>query len=102
MRLKKEDPIIVLRGKDKGRKGKIEKVFNKSGKVLITGVNVYKRHTRSGAGKKSGGIVEFSRPLPASSVSLVCPKCTKKTRIAYHLDKSGSKTRICAKCKSLL
>ncbi len=102
MRLKKEDSIIVLRGKDKGRKGKIEKVFEKSGKVLVTGVNMYKKHVRSGSGKDSGGIVEFSRPLPASSVSLVCPKCTKRTRIAYHLDKSGSKTRICAKCKSLL
>lgn len=93
--------MIVLRGKDKGRKGKIEKILSKSGKVLIPGVNVYKKHARKQSEKKPGGIIEIVKPLAVANVALVCPKCKKPTRIGYQISK-GSKSRICRKCQALI
>lgn len=101
MKLKKGDNIIVIRGKDKSRKGKIEKIFPKTDKVLIPGINVYKKHARQQSERKKGGIIEIVKPLPASNVALLCPKCNKPTRIGYQISKSDKK-RICRKCQSLI
>lgn len=98
MKLRIGDEILVTAGKDKGRKGKIEGVFRKEDRVLIPGVNVYKK-TRKSFGGEKGGIFELSRPLPIASVALICPNCDKQTRVSYRVDKRGEKTRICAKCK---
>ncbi len=101
MKLKVGDQIIVLRGKDKGRKGKIEKVFPRQGKILIPGVNIYKKHLKPQGEGKPGGIIDKVFPLPVSSVSLICPKCNQLTRVGYRLTK-GEKQRICKKCGSIL
>lgn len=101
MKFKVGDEIIITAGKDKGRTGKIEKVFPKSDRILVPGVNVYKRH-RKGFGGQKGGIIEFSRTLSTGNVALVCPSCGKKTRIGFRVEKSGEKFRICKKCKKLL
>lgn len=101
MKLKKGDQIIVIRGKDKGRKGKIEKVFPKTNKVLIPGINIYKKHARPQSERKPGGIIEIVKPLPASNVALICSKCGKPTRIGYQVDKAG-KNRICRKCQAII
>jgi large subunit ribosomal protein L24 len=102
MKLKKGDQIIVIKGKDKGRKGKIEKVFPKKGQVLVPGINLYKKHARKQSEKKPGGIIEIVVPLPVANVALFCPKCKKPTRIGYQIDQSGNKTRICRKCQTLI
>lgn len=102
MKLKKGDQIIVIRGKDKGRKGKIEKILSKTGKVLIPGINVYKKHARKQSEKKPGGIIEIVKPLSASNVALFCSKCNRPTRIGYQIDKAGNKNRICRKCQALI
>lgn len=102
MKLKKGDQIIVIQGKDKGRKGKIEKAFSKAGKVLIPSINVYKKHARQQSEKKPGGIIEITKPLSASNVALICPKCNQPTRVGYQVDKAGSKNRICRKCQALI
>lgn len=98
MKLKTGDEVVITAGKDRGKKGKIEKVFPKEDRVLVPNVNVYKR-TRRGFGGQKGGIFEFSRPLPVANIALICPQCGKPTRIAYREDKRGDKTRVCAKCK---
>jgi len=97
MKLETGDEVQILRGKDKGKKGKIEKIFAKSDQVLVTGVNMYKKHVKK-AGKKPGGIVEMMKPLSVSKVVLVCPKCNLATKSGFvvHNDK---KARICKKCK---
>lgn len=100
MKIKKGDQIMVIKGKDKGRKGKIEKVFHKTGKVLIPGINVYKKHARKQSEKKPGGIIEIVKPLPVANVALICSKCKKPTRVGYQINKSGTKTRICRKCQT--
>lgn len=102
MKIKIGDEILVTGGKDKGRKGKVEKVFpsrsaSKSNKVFVPGVNIYKK-TKKGYGDEKGGIFEISRPLPIAKVALICPQCKKQTRVGYRTDKDGTKTRICLKC----
>lgn len=97
MKLKKGDKVKVMAGKDKGKEGTIEGVLG-GNKVAIAGVNVYKRHSKPRSQGQKGGIVDFVRPLPASNVALVCPKCKQVTRVGYKLT-AKEKVRICKKCE---
>jgi len=98
MKFKKGDEIIVTIGKDKGRKGKIEKVLPKLNEVVIPGINTYKKHVKKRNEKQIGGIIEKVRSMAISKVALVCPKCGKMTRIGYEVI-GTEKYRICKKCK---
>lgn len=98
MKLKKGDEVIVTRGKDSGKRGKIERVFPKLGKVLVAGANIYKRHLKPRGQGKPGGIIDITKPLPVSNVALVCSHCGLKTRVGYNLI-NQEKKRICRKCK---
>lgn len=99
MKLKKGDKVKIISGKDKGKEGKIEKVYRKSNKVLILGINLYKRHVKKNEKLPQGGIVDVPRPIDVSKVMLICPKCNKLTRIGYKIEKD-KKIRICKKCQS--
>lgn len=101
MKLKKGDQVMVITGKDKNAKGKIEKVFLKQGRVLIPGINVYKKHVKPQGEGKPGGIVDITKPLPVTNVALICPKCGQRTKISYQLTKIG-KQRICRKCQAVI
>jgi large subunit ribosomal protein L24 len=101
MRLKKGDTVKVRTGKDSGKTGKVEKVLPKVGKVVVSGVNIYKRHVRKSSESKPGGIVDITKPLPVANVSLVCPRCGQVTRVGYQVVKK-EKTRICRKCKETI
>ncbi len=97
MKLKRNDVVVIVRGKDKGKTGKIEKVFTKEHKVLIPGVNLYKRHYKSRLQNKPSEIIEITKPFAESSVALICPHCKKQTRVGYKID-NKEKVRICRKC----
>lgn len=101
MKIKKGDQVIITVGKDKGKKGKVDKVFPKDGTILLPGLNIYKRHMKKQSDKQPGGIVEMPRPIQVSKVAFMCPKCAKPTRIGILVSKS-SKARICRKCKSVV
>lgn len=101
MKFKKNDEIIITAGKDKGKKGKIEVVFPDEEKVLVPGVNLYKRHLKRRDEKNPGGIVDIPRKLNAGNIALICPKCKKPTRVGFVVAK-GEKHRICKKCKQSL
>jgi len=98
IRVLKGDQVEVLAGKDKGKKGKIEKVLPGKGVVVIKGINMYKRHVKPQGQAKQGGIVTASRPIALCKVAVICSKCGKKTRVGYEVAK-GEKVRICRKCK---
>jgi large subunit ribosomal protein L24 len=98
MRLRKGDRVQVLQGKDRGKTGTVDQVKAKEGKVLVSGVNLFKRHLKPRGQGQGGGIVEQIRPLPASKVALICPKCGKITRIGYQIS-GNQKARICRACK---
>jgi large subunit ribosomal protein L24 len=92
-KLKKGDEVVVLTGRSKGQTGKVDQVVVKSGKVYITGVNLYKKHQKPGQGQNEGGIIEKPMPLPMSNVAFIDPKSKKPSKIGYKLADEG-KTRI--------
>ena len=96
-KIKKGDEVQLLLGKDRGKKGKVEKISD--GKVVVGGLNVYKRHVRKYQGVE-GGIIEIVKPVNISNVGLVCPNCGKVTRVGFDL--SDGKKRICKKCKKVV
>jgi large subunit ribosomal protein L24 len=100
MKIKLGDEVLVLQGRDKGKKAKVEKIFAKRDQVVVSGVNIVKRHVKR-QGNKPGGIVDLVKPLPISRVGLVCPKCNLATRVGFAL-KTGKKERICKKCKQAI
>ncbi len=96
LKIKKGDKIKVLIGKDKGREGEVEKVLLSTNRVLVPGVNIYKKHVKGVSGQK-GGIYDIPRPLAISKVALICPKCKKPTRVGFKFV-SDEKVRVCRKC----
>jgi large subunit ribosomal protein L24 len=101
MKLKKGDTIIVLAGKDKGKTGTIETAFPKKNKVLVAGINVYKRHMKKRDEKNPGGIIDKPLPIHVSKVALIDKKTKKPTRIGYLVTK-GEKSRISKKSGELI
>jgi len=101
MKLKKGDQVTIVRGKDSGKKGAVEKVFAKESKVLVEGINQYKRHLKGRTPGQKSEIITITKPLPVSNVQLVCPKCKKMTRVGYKMLKD-EKVRVCKKCSAEL
>lgn len=98
MKLKKGDLVKIVSGKDKGKTGKIEKVLSKIEKVLITGINQYKRHLKARSQGQPSEIVTITKPLPAQNVAIICPHCKLQTRIGFKGAKND-KIRVCRKCE---
>jgi len=96
--IKKNDTVMVVAGKDKGKSGKVLKVFPQKGSVLIERLNFVKKHMRAGASHGKGGIVEREAPIRLSNIQLLCGKCNLPTRIGKKILGDGRKIRICRKC----
>lgn len=96
--VKKGDTVVVLSGKDKDRKGKVLSVLPSSGKVLVDGVNIVKRHTKPTRTSPQGGVVEKPAAMNSSKVMVVCGGCGEPTRIAIEFAADGGKLRKCKKC----
>ncbi|MFH0942837.1 MAG: 50S ribosomal protein L24 [Candidatus Beckwithbacteria bacterium] len=97
MKFKLNDTVKVTLGKDRGKTGKIEAVLAKSNRVIVAGVNLYKKHLKKQSDKQPGGILDLPRPLSLSKIALICPKCHLVTRIGYD-GVNQKKIRICKKC----
>ena len=97
MNVKKNDTVLVLSGKDKGKKGKVLSVDPESRKVIVEGVNVASRHQNPRKQGEEGGIIKKETPIYASKVMTVCPKCDKATRVAHKIV-DGKKVRVCKHC----
>ena len=97
MNIKKDDKVIVLSGKDKGKQGEVIVADPKAGKVVVKGVNVATKHQKPQKQGQEGGIIKVETPIYACKVQLVCPKCGKGTRVAHKLE-GGKKVRVCKKC----
>jgi large subunit ribosomal protein L24 len=97
--IKKDDKVKVLSGKEAGRQGKVIKIFTDKGKALVERINMVKRHTKPG-GKvgQQGGIIEKEAPLSLAKLMLVCPKCSKPSRVGVRQLDSGERVRFCKKC----
>lgn len=98
MYIKRDDKVVVISGKDKGKKGKVLVAEPKEGRVVVEKVNMVSKHEKPKGQGKPGGIVHQEAPIYASKVMLVCGKCGQPTRIAFKLLDNKSKVRVCKKC----
>jgi large subunit ribosomal protein L24 len=97
MKIRKDDKVKILSGKDAGKQGKVLMVLKDSQKVVVEGVNIAKRHVKPGKISKEGGIIKIEKPISASNVMLICEKCGKAVRIGFSIV-GDKKFRICKKC----
>ncbi len=102
LRIKKEDTVVVLTGKEQGKRGRVIAVFPKTGRLLVERVNMIKKHMKPNQQYKQGGIIEMEASLITSNVMLVCPKCDKPTKVANQILEDGRKLRACKKCKEVM
>jgi large subunit ribosomal protein L24 len=97
MKIRKGDTVKMLYGKDSGRQGTVVAVDTKKKRVIVEGLNIYKRHLKGDGRTRVSEIVNISKSVPVSKVMLVCPECDKPTRVGYEI-KDGKKMRVCKKC----
>ena len=97
MNIKRDDKVVVLSGKDKGKQGKVLSADPKAAKVVVEGVNVATKHQKAQRQGQEGGIIKVETPIYACKVQVVCPKCGKATRVAHKIA-DGKKIRVCKKC----
>lgn len=101
-KIKKNDKVIVVAGKEKGKIGTVLKVDSEKRRIIVEKVNMIKRHARPSAKAPQGGIIEKEAPLHISNVMIVCGKCADPTRIGKRSLEDGSKGRVCKKCRESL
>lgn len=97
-KIKKNDKVIVVAGKEKGKIGTVLKVDSLKGRAIIEKINMVKKHARPSAQTAQGGIIEKEAPLNISNLMIVCNKCAEPTRIGMNILEDGSKVRVCKKC----
>lgn len=101
MKLKKGDEVKIVRGKDKGKTGTVDGMATKEGKVLVAGVNMYRKHVKARAQNQKSEIIDITKPLSLANVQLICPKCHVPTRVGYAVTE-GKKQRMCKKCEQTI
>ena len=97
-KIKLNDQVEVIAGKDKGLVGKVIKSFRNKDQVIVEKVNMIKRHTKPNTANQQGGIIDKEAPIDVSNVMLLCPKCSKATRVGAKVLDDGAKVRVCKKC----
>jgi large subunit ribosomal protein L24 len=102
MRLHRDDTVLVTKGRDRGKQGRVQQVFPDEDKVLVEGVNVVLRHTKPSGAVRQGGIIQKELPVRTSNVVLVCVHCTRPTRVGYRTLADGTKARTCKKCQEVI
>jgi len=100
-RIKKGDTVEVISGNDRGLRGTVQRVLLKDSRVVVSGVNVVKKHQRpmrAGRAQVQPGVIEFEAPIHISNLALVCPRCDQRTRVGFALQDDGRKVRVCKQC----
>ncbi|MFC1961824.1 50S ribosomal protein L24 [Chloroflexota bacterium] len=102
MKIKKDDTVLVVAGKDRGKKGKVRFSFPKDEKIIVEGINFIKKHSRARGQVRQAGIIDLEAPVPISNVMFLCDKCSKPTRIGYRKLEDGRKVRFCRTCNEVI
>lgn len=102
MKIKKNDMVLVISGKDRGKKGKVRRSLPKENRIVVEGLNMIKRHSRARRAARQAGIVELEAPLHTSNVMLLCSKCKKPARVGFRTLEDGRKVRVCQTCQEVL
>lgn len=101
MKIKKDDTVLIISGKDQGKKGKVMEVLPQQGRVIVEGLNLRKKHVKPKKQGEKGQVVEIPGPVDISNVKLICPKCKKPVRVGYKIE-GDKKFRMCKKCKQTI
>ena len=102
MKIRKNDTVLVIAGKDRGKKGKVRKALPKEDKIIIEGLNMIKRHSRTKGQAKQAGIIELESPLHVSKVMIICSKCAKPARVGIRFLEDGKRVRFCRACSEVI
>ena len=102
MQIKKNDNVMIISGKEKGKRGRVIAVYPGTNRLLVEKLNMIKRHTRPNQQLRQGGIVERESPLSASNVRLICSKCEKPTTVTRQNQGDGSRVRVCKSCNAAI
>ena len=102
MKIRKDDTVVIIAGKDSGKKGKVRRALLNEDRVVVEGLNMIKRHSRARKAARQAGIIELEAPIHVSNVMLVCEKCGKPTRISFRFLDDGKKVRICNSCQEVI
>ncbi|MDD2927541.1 MAG: 50S ribosomal protein L24 [Candidatus Omnitrophica bacterium] len=101
-KIRKNDIVQAVKGKDKGKKGKVIQVISASGRALVEGLNLAKKHKRQTRQEQKGGIVSIEMPIALANIMLVCKHCNRPSRAGFSILKDGTKIRICKICKEAI
>jgi large subunit ribosomal protein L24 len=100
--IKKNDTVVVIAGREKGKRGRVLSVYSQEDRLLIEKINIIKKHMKPTRKQTQGGIIEKEAPIHMSNVMLICPKCDKPTRIGNSVLQDGRKLRVCKKCGEVI
>ena len=100
--IRKNDMVMIITGKDKGKTGKVLKIFPRQRRAIVEGLNLIKKHARRTREDQQGGIIHRESPLDVSNLMFYCPRCSRATRTGITILKDGSKNRFCKKCNELI
>lgn len=101
MKIRKNDNVVIMRGKDRGKRGKVRRVLPEKGLVVVDGANLMKKHSKAKAAARQAGIIELEGPIHVSNVKLVCNKCNQPTRAKFRV-LEGTKMRVCPLCNEVI
>lgn len=102
MRFRSDDNVLIIKGRDRGKQGRIQHIFRSKNRVLVEGINIVKKHQKPAQGVRQGGIIQKELPIPLANVMLVCTQCNEPTRIGYQFLADGTKARVCRKCEEVI
>ena len=102
MKIRKNDTVLVIAGKDRGKKGKVRFAYPKDGRLLVDGINFIKKHARAVRGVRQAGIIEREEPIHIANVMLLCSKCNHPTRVGFRFLEDGRKVRFCRRCSEVV
>lgn len=102
MKIQKNDNVLIIAGKDKGKKGKVRKAMPDKQSVLVEGLNLIKRHSKTKGKTRQAGIIELEGPIHVSNVMLICNKCNKPVKVGFRILDDGKKARYCRNCSEII
>lgn len=102
IRIRKNDIVMIMKGRDRGKTGRVMKLLSEQMKAIIEGRNLVKKHSRKSQKNPQGGIIQMEGPIQVCNLMPVCPKCNKPVRVGSLIEKDGKKLRVCKKCKEAL
>ena len=102
MKIRKNDTVLVIAGKDRGKKGKVRFAYPKEERILVDGINFIKRHSRATRGVRQAGIIERESPIHVTDVMLLSNRCNHPTRVGFRFLEDGRKVRVCHRCSEVI